>query len=94
VSFAYAALNTHPASCSPHPASLYSRDKCNTAERTDKKRVTYVAFTSSFAGTGGIVDAEDDAEAIVGVVACSGTLFEGDFLRERKPIFGGVRGEL
>ena len=54
---------------------------------------TYVAFTSSFAGTGGIIDAEVDAEAMVGVVACSGALFEGDFLRERKPSFGDVGGK-
>lgn len=36
------------------------------------------------------MDADEDAEAIVGVVACSGALFEGDFLRDRKPIFGAV----
>jgi hypothetical protein len=50
-----------------------------------------VALTSSFAGTGGIVDAEADAEAMFGVVACSGALFEGDFLRVRKPIFALAR---
>jgi hypothetical protein len=39
---------------------------------------TYVATTSSFAGTGGI------EEAMVGcIVACSGALFGGDFLRVR-----------
>jgi hypothetical protein len=54
------------------------------------KNNTYVACTSSFAGTGGIVDAVELAEAMVGVVACSGALFEGDFLRERKPIVGVV----
>jgi hypothetical protein len=57
------------------------------------ERSTYVAFTSSFAGTGGIVDAEADAEAMMGVVACSGALFEGDFLRERNPIFVVVQGK-
>jgi hypothetical protein len=31
---------------------------------------------------------------MVGVVACSGALFEGDFLRERKPIVGVVREEM
>jgi hypothetical protein len=56
--------------------------------------ITYVALTSSFAGTGGIVDAEADAEAMLGVVACSGALFEGDFLRVRKPIFDLARGML
>jgi hypothetical protein len=55
-----------------------------------EEQFTYVAFTSSFAGTGGIVDAEVDAEAMMGVVACSGAPFEGDFLRERNPIFGAV----
>jgi hypothetical protein len=35
-------------------------------------------------------DADVDAEAMVDVVACSGALFEGDFLRERKPIFGAA----
>jgi hypothetical protein len=55
---------------------------------------TYVAFTSSFAGTGGIIDAVVEPEAMVGVVACSGALFEGDFLRERKPIVGVVREEM
>jgi hypothetical protein len=52
-----------------------------------------VAFTSSFAGTGGIVDVVADAEAMLGVVACSEALFEGDFLRERKRIVdrGGIK---
>jgi hypothetical protein len=40
------------------------------------------------------VDAEADAEAMLGVVACSGALFEGDFLRVRKPIFDLARGML
>jgi hypothetical protein len=62
------------------------------AKRLIRKRVdniyTYVAFTSSFAGTGGIVDAVvAEAEAMVEVVACFGALFESDFLRVRKPIF-------
>jgi hypothetical protein len=35
-------------------------------------------------------DADVDAEAMVDVVACSGAPFEGDFLRERKPIFGAA----
>jgi len=52
-----------------------------------------VAFTSSLAGTGGIVDVVADAEAMSGVVACSEALFEGDFLRERKRMVdrGGIR---
>lgn len=52
-----------------------------------------MAFTSSFAGTGGIVDVVADAEAILGVVACSEALFEGDFLRERKRMVdrGGIK---
>jgi hypothetical protein len=53
-----------------------------------------VALTSSFAGTGGIEDADEDAEAMVGVVACSGALFEGDFLRERNPIFDLEQGTM
>jgi hypothetical protein len=57
----------------------------------NEKFNTYVACTSSFAGTGGIVDAVELAEAMVGVVACSAALFEGDFLRERKPIVGVMR---
>lgn len=44
--------------------------------------VTYVAFTSSFAGTGGIVEAMVDV-----FVACSGALFEGDFFRLKSPMF-------
>jgi hypothetical protein len=31
---------------------------------------------------------------MVDVVACSGTLFEGDFLRERNPIFAVLQGEV
>jgi hypothetical protein len=51
--------------------------------RREKQKVTYVAFTSSLAGTGGI------PEAIVGcIVACSGALFGGDFLRVRNFIVG------
>ena len=49
-------------------------------------------MTSSFCGTGGIVDADEDADAMMGVVACSGAPFEGDFLRDRKPIFVVERG--
>lgn len=46
---------------------------------------TYVAFTSSFAGTGGI------EEAMLGCnVACSGALFGGDFLRVRSFLMVGA----
>lgn len=45
--------------------------------------MTYVALTSSFAGTGGIAV----AMSRVGV-ACTGALFEGDFLRLKSGIFG------
>lgn len=46
---------------------------------------TYVALTSSFAGTGGIVEVAivEDEELFV---ACAGALFGGDFLRLRNPI--------
>jgi hypothetical protein len=54
-------------------------------KRIARETGTYVALTSSFAGTGGIVEA-----MVEGVVACSGTLFGGDFLRERNFILEGV----
>jgi hypothetical protein len=54
---------------------------------------TYVAWTSSFAGTGGIVDAVVGVAAIVRDVACSVALFGGVFLRERRPMLGVVGGE-
>ena len=47
------------------------------------RKRTYVAFTSSLAGTGGIPEA-----IVCCVVACSGALFGGDFLRVRNFIVG------
>lgn len=62
-------------------------------KRQDMRNGTYVAPTSSFAGTGGIVDAVvAEAEAMLEVVACFGALFESDFLRLRKPIVSVCRG--
>jgi hypothetical protein len=63
----------------------------NDRRREKKESSTYVAFTSSFAGTGGIVDAEAEAEAILDV-ACTGALFKRNFLRDRNPIFVVAHG--
>jgi hypothetical protein len=49
----------------------------------EERERTYVAFTSSLAGTGGIPEA-----IVCCVVACSGALFGGDFLRVRNFIVG------
>jgi hypothetical protein len=50
-----------------------------------------VAFTSSFAGTGGIVDAEPEAEAMLDV-ACTVALCKRNFFRDKNLIFVVARG--
>jgi hypothetical protein len=59
--------------------NLVQTRRMNTKNTMNTEKGSYVALTSSFAGTGGIVEA-----IAAEVVARSGALFGGDFLRLSK----------